>query len=196
MSNDDLIAEALEVLQSVYGPRVPHPVECAVTRWASDKFARGSYSFAGIDMRPDDYDIMSRPIGNLFFAGEHTTGTHPATVHGAYLTGLRVASEVVEALLGPIEVPVPLIIPRDIPNPLKRKASRVEISRLFAEEAAGTERTIHSASDATPLPNVLRSLCRRHITLFVTAYYEHAREICSKNRSPKMANPAPMRCMQ
>ncbi|KAL2124772.1 hypothetical protein VTJ04DRAFT_1137 [Mycothermus thermophilus] len=111
--NDELVAEATAVLRSVYGSRVPHPVEAIVTRWASDKFARGSYSSAGPDMKADDYDTMARPIGNLYFAGEHTCGTHPATVHGAYLSGLRAASEVLDAMLGPIPVPTPLILPKD-----------------------------------------------------------------------------------
>ena len=39
----------------------------------------------------DDYEHMARSVGNLYFAGEHTIGTHPATVHGAYLSGLRAA---------------------------------------------------------------------------------------------------------
>nr|CDP23291.1 Putative lysine-specific histone demethylase [Podospora anserina S mat+] len=121
--NDDLVAEATEVLRSVYGSRVPkQPVEAVVTRWASDKFARGSYSSAGPNMEADDYDTMARPIGNLYFAGEHTSGTHPATVHGAYLSGLRAASEVLDAMLGPIEIPTPLIVPKDHSS-LKRKAS-------------------------------------------------------------------------
>ncbi|KAK3995419.1 Sec1-like protein [Cladorrhinum sp. PSN332] len=119
--NDDLVREATETLRSVFGPRVPNPVEAIVTRWASDKFARGSYSSAGPEMKADDYDTMAKPIGNLFFAGEHTCGTHPATVHGAYLSGLRAASEVLDSMLGPIEIPTPLIIPKD--SSLKRKHS-------------------------------------------------------------------------
>lgn len=123
--NDDLVAEATSILRSVYGSRVPHPIEAVVTRWASDKFARGSYSSAGPDMKADDYDTMARPIGNLFFAGEHTCGTHPATVHGAYLSGLRAASEIIDAMLGPIHVPTPLILPKDASSlhATKRKAS-------------------------------------------------------------------------
>ncbi|KAK3942698.1 Sec1-like protein [Diplogelasinospora grovesii] len=131
--NDDLVAEATAVLRSVYGnSRVPNPVEAVVTRWASDKFARGSYSSAGPDMRADDYDTMARPIGNLFFAGEHTCGTHPATVHGAYLSGLRAASEVLDVMLGPIDMPTPLIIPKELQSQLsassvlsKRKAAAI-----------------------------------------------------------------------
>jgi lysine-specific histone demethylase 1 len=78
---------------------------------------------------------MKEPVGNLFFAGEHTIGTHPATVHGAYMSGLRAASEVITSILGPIDVPVPLIRPRDIAS-LKRKAADAGITKaqVYTEE--------------------------------------------------------------
>ncbi|KAK3398062.1 flavin-containing amine oxidoreductase-domain containing protein [Sordaria brevicollis] len=140
--NDDLVKEATDVLRRVYGSKVQQPIEAIVTRWASDKFARGSYSSAGPNMKADDYDTMAKPIGNLFFAGEHTCGTHPATVHGAYLSGLRAASEVLEAMLGPIDkdIPTPLIIPKESSSlSLKRKAAA-----LSSSEATTTQVTINS----------------------------------------------------
>ena len=118
-SNDQLIAEATEVLQSVFPTKIPAPIEAVVTRWGQDEFSRGSYSYTGPNFQPDDYEVMAKPIGNLFFGGEHTCGTHPATVHGAYISGLRAASEVLESMIGPIEVPQPLILPKDS---AKRKA--------------------------------------------------------------------------
>ena len=45
-----------------------------------------------------DYDELARPAGaRLFFAGEHTNGQHPATAHGALLSGLREAHRIDEA---------------------------------------------------------------------------------------------------
>ncbi len=39
-----------------------------------------------------EYDDLARPISNrLFFAGEATNRHHPATVPGAYLSGVRAA---------------------------------------------------------------------------------------------------------
>lgn len=56
---------------------------------------------------------MAKPVGtSLHFAGEASCKSHPATVHGAYLSGLRAAAEVAESLLGPIHVPSPLIPPK------------------------------------------------------------------------------------
>jgi lysine-specific histone demethylase 1 len=124
-SGQSLVGEATAVLRSVFGPSVPEPIEAVVTRWGQDKFAYGSYSYTGPDFKHDDYEVMAKPVGNLFFAGEHTCGTHPATVHGAYISGLRAASEVLEAMIGPIVVPEPLLVPKDNPASLKRKASEL-----------------------------------------------------------------------
>lgn len=109
-SNEELIEEVTARLSKVFAPSpVPRPSEAIITRWKKDPFARGSYSYVGPSSQPGDYDAMARPIGNLFFAGEATCGTHPATVHGAYLSGLRAASEVIESMLGPIDIPTPLV---------------------------------------------------------------------------------------
>ena len=53
--------------------------------------ACGSYSSVGVgSLGGEDYDIMAESIGDrLFFAGEHTTRKYPATMHGAFFTGLR-----------------------------------------------------------------------------------------------------------
>lgn len=109
-SDDQLIKEVTDRLDSIFAPNpVPLPSETIVTRWNKDPFARGSYSFVGPKTRAGDYDVMARPHGPLHFAGEATCGTHPATVHGAYLSGLRVAAEVMETIVGPIKVPRPLV---------------------------------------------------------------------------------------
>ncbi|KAE8145333.1 flavin-containing amine oxidoreductase-domain containing protein [Aspergillus avenaceus] len=106
----ELIAEVTSQLRNVFKHiAVPDPLETIITRWRSDKFTRGSYSYVAAQALPGDYDLMARPIGNLHFAGEATCGTHPATVHGAYLSGLRAAAEVMESVLGPIKIPSPLV---------------------------------------------------------------------------------------
>ncbi|KAH8434903.1 putative lysine-specific histone demethylase Aof2 [Aspergillus melleus] len=106
----EIIAEVTSQLRNVFKhAAVPDPLETIVTRWRSDKFTRGSYSYVAAQALPGDYDSMAKPIGNLHFAGEATCGTHPATVHGAYLSGLRAASEVIESILEPIQLPHPLV---------------------------------------------------------------------------------------
>lgn len=86
----------------------PTPQEAIVTRWRRDPFAKGSYSYLGPEARPGDYDLIAAQIGNLHFAGEATCGSHPATVHGAFLSGLRAAAEVIESMIGPVVSPAPV----------------------------------------------------------------------------------------
>lgn len=106
----EIVTEVISQLRNVFkNVAVPDPLETVVTRWGTDKFTRGSYSFVPPESLPGDYNLMATPVGNLHFAGEATCGTHPATVHGAYLSGLRAASEIINAIIGPIEIPQPLV---------------------------------------------------------------------------------------
>ena len=41
-----------------------------------------------------------QPPARLFFAGEHTSRHYPATVHGAFLSGVREAGRIADQFLG------------------------------------------------------------------------------------------------
>ncbi|EEH20791.1 hypothetical protein PABG_03022 [Paracoccidioides brasiliensis Pb03] len=111
MTDTEILGEVTSQLRNIFKEvAVPDPLETIITRWGKDKFANGSYSYVGTEALPGDYDLMAKPIGNLYFAGEATCGTHPATVHGAYLSGLRAASEILESIIGPITFPKPLVL--------------------------------------------------------------------------------------
>ncbi|KAJ5949557.1 hypothetical protein N7454_001141 [Penicillium verhagenii] len=105
-----IISDIMSQLRNVFKhTSVPDPLETIITRWASDKFTHGSYSYVATEARAEDYDLMARPVGSLHFAGEATSRNHPATVHGAYLSGLRAAEEVIASVVGPIEISTPLV---------------------------------------------------------------------------------------
>lgn len=180
-SNDELVAEATSILRTVFGKEVPHPVEAVVTHWGSDRFARGSYSSAAPNMQTDDYDSMARPIGNLFFAGEHTIGTHPATVHGAYLSGLRAASEVLDEVIGPIEIPTPLILPKDSVLLHKRKESAKDPiqARIDAYEAELWEYVRTRLGERPVRPSKVSG---NAFLLFSKAKFDVAKRLCDENR--------------
>ncbi|KAK7432698.1 hypothetical protein QQZ08_000557 [Neonectria magnoliae] len=182
-SNDSLVAEATEVLRSVFGQDIPRPVEAVVTRWGSDRFARGSYSSAAPGMQPEDYDVMARPVGNLFFAGEHTIGTHPATVHGAYLSGLRVASEVLSTMIGPIEVPTPLILPRDSLLLRKRKEPATD-PRQARLEAYELDVWAHIKSKIGERPIRPAKVAANAYLLYSKSFFDVARKRCEESRKP------------
>ncbi|KAL6715804.1 hypothetical protein ACLMJK_006765 [Lecanora helva] len=109
-SDADLVKEVTFELSKIFSTQeVPEPLETIVTRWGKDRFTRGSYSYVGDTSLPGDYETLAAPVGTLHFAGEATCATHPATVHGAYISGLRAAAEIIDELIGPIEIPNPLV---------------------------------------------------------------------------------------
>jgi monoamine oxidase len=66
--------------------------------WRADPFARGAYSYIGVDGTGAPRSL-ARPVdGTLFFAGEATNGEQIGTVAGALASGRRAAREVLKAL--------------------------------------------------------------------------------------------------
>ncbi|PWA67645.1 LSD1-like2 [Artemisia annua] len=99
-----LLHRVLSILRGIYGPKgveVPDPIQSICTKWGNDPLSYGSYSHVRVHSSGSDYDILAENVENrLFFAGEATTRQHPATMHGAYLSGLREASCIYRASRG------------------------------------------------------------------------------------------------
>ncbi|XP_031624667.1 possible lysine-specific histone demethylase 1 [Contarinia nasturtii] len=117
VSDDVIVGRCIAVLKGIFGvTAVPQPKETVVTRWRADPWARGSYSFVSVGSSGSDYDLLAAPVKpydentpdeekpnempRLFFAGEHTIRNYPATVHGAFLSGLREAGRIADHFLG------------------------------------------------------------------------------------------------
>lgn len=97
LSDEDYVGRALEILGSMFGP-IPEPTGYLRTKWASDPFAGGSYSHVPVGRTLEDHEALAAPVGErLLFAGEATAGGHAATVHGAFLSGLREARRIGKA---------------------------------------------------------------------------------------------------
>ncbi|KAH9612623.1 hypothetical protein KSS87_012529 [Heliosperma pusillum] len=97
MPPTDAVTHVLQILRGIYEPQgitVPEPIQTVCTRWGSDPFCLGSYSNVAVGSSGDDYDILAESVGDgrLFFAGEATNRRYPATMHGAFLSGLREAA--------------------------------------------------------------------------------------------------------
>jgi len=118
MSNEDVEREGVEALRHAFLDNeqggssngthitsIPDPVRTHVTKWRSDPFARGSWTFfkAGTrgmkDVRAfQKFNSEQGGVEKLYFAGEHTcdgsvAGLDIGTVHGAYLSGRLAAEE-------------------------------------------------------------------------------------------------------
>lgn len=100
MSPVESVRRVLDILRGIFHPKgiaVPDPVQAVCTRWGKDPFAYGSYSYVAIGSSGDDYDILAESVGDgrVFFAGEATNKQYPATMHGAFLSGMREAANIV-----------------------------------------------------------------------------------------------------
>ncbi|HEY6654222.1 MAG TPA: NAD(P)/FAD-dependent oxidoreductase [Solirubrobacterales bacterium] len=72
------------------------PEGALLSSWDDDPWVRGSYSARTISspLRDDD---LARPIGPLFFAGEHTAGEWHGLMEGALRSGRRAAEQVISS---------------------------------------------------------------------------------------------------
>ncbi|KAG8981827.1 hypothetical protein FRB94_009215 [Tulasnella sp. JGI-2019a] len=126
-SSDEEISKWAEgVVKQYLGPAYekasdpPAPTKVIITRWRTDLYSQGSYiyfpvqgmsgeaigvehpaaSFSSRGGSPLDCIELARPLWNrFFFAGEHTEPDHFASVHGAYLSGVREAGKIEDALV-------------------------------------------------------------------------------------------------
>ena len=97
LSDEEVVGMALSALRYLFPKKeIGTLLSHSVTRWKTDKYARGSYSYAKVGTTPQDYGRMADPIGTLCFAGEATHRNHPATAHGAFMSGIREAARLIE----------------------------------------------------------------------------------------------------
>lgn len=96
LTDNAIVQRIMTVLRRIYR-HAPDPVATEVSRWRSDKYARGTFSFMTPDSSPADYHVLAEPINDirgvprLLFAGEATSLHHPSTTTGAWLSGVREA---------------------------------------------------------------------------------------------------------
>ncbi|MEA1881624.1 MAG: NAD(P)/FAD-dependent oxidoreductase [Candidatus Marinimicrobia bacterium] len=64
--------------------------------WNEDPWVQASYSVAGVGQK-DFREILARPEGPVFFAGEHTA-VHRASMNGAIESGLRTFADIKKAV--------------------------------------------------------------------------------------------------
>lgn len=75
-----------------------NPGAATSTRWAKDRFARGSYSFLAVGSTARDRAVLASPTGRIVLAGEHTSSERPATMDGALVAGRRAAARLAARL--------------------------------------------------------------------------------------------------
>jgi len=94
MTDREIVDAATDALASALGKKVPRPKDVLVSKWGHDPYALGAYSFIGVGATPADRKMLGKSlVGSLYFAGEAVSENYPATMHGAYQSGLVAAKE-------------------------------------------------------------------------------------------------------
>lgn len=95
LTDQEIVDGAMDTLRKMYGNAIPAPTDWTITRWHSDPYARGAYSCNLLGSTPEMRDDLAANVAKrLYFAGEATEKVRFASVHGAYLTGMRAANEI------------------------------------------------------------------------------------------------------
>jgi len=103
-STDATVDRVRALLASMFGAGLPAPLDAHATRWGSDPFTRGAYTYVALGASPTDFAELAAPVGGrVLFAGEHTTSQRFGYADGALDTGVREAKR----LLGVADVALP-----------------------------------------------------------------------------------------
>eukprot|EP00884_Botryococcus_braunii_P001035 jgi/Botrbrau1/10932/Bobra.0025s0105.1 len=115
LTDEEIMTDVRTTLQKIYNSSYCDPDDHIVTRWASDPFSFGSYSYVPTGAKKCHFDWMGWPVSGiakedrkqvegcgrvliqksrLFFAGEATHKRDAYTVHGAFMSGEREARRI------------------------------------------------------------------------------------------------------
>ncbi|KAL9252012.1 Polyamine oxidase 1-like protein [Drosera capensis] len=97
-SNNETIAEVMQVLRKMFGDDIPEPSRIFVPRWKSDRFYRGAYSNWPNGYSEAKHQQLCEPVGPVHFTGEHTNVPYLGYADGAYLAGIKTANDVIRYL--------------------------------------------------------------------------------------------------
>ena len=96
MTDSQIMDEIMVHLKDIYGSGIPNPTHLLRTKWQTNEFSMGSYSYTAVGTELSHFDDLAQDInGKLYFAGEHTEADYFSTAHGAYLSGIREADKII-----------------------------------------------------------------------------------------------------
>jgi monoamine oxidase len=97
LTDAEIIELVMNNLKAIYGDNIPDSINMLRTKWNANENALGCYSYVQQGGDSDAYNILAEPIDDrVYFAGEHTSFDYRATVHGAYVSGVVAADEVLK----------------------------------------------------------------------------------------------------
>jgi len=97
LSDAQIVDSAMVTLRTIFGDDIPAPQSYQITRWATDPFSYGSYSFNAVGTTPAMRKTLAAPfVKQVYFAGEATQTDYFGTAHGAFLSGIAAATMVLQ----------------------------------------------------------------------------------------------------
>lgn len=100
-SDEEICAVAMQVLERMFPGKTVAPEGFIFTRWLSDPWALGSYSYPAVGSPLSDRLLYAEPVGErLYFAGEATQTQDFGTVHAALRSGEEVADQIIRVYSG------------------------------------------------------------------------------------------------
>jgi polyamine oxidase len=100
-SDDEVCQAAMTVLNRMFPGQVPPPERFVFTRWLSDPWALGSYTYPAVGSPLSDRTLYAEPVAQrLYFAGEGTQSADFGTVHAALRSGEQAAEAIFRTYSG------------------------------------------------------------------------------------------------
>mmetsp|Transcript_11244 Transcript_11244/g.27649 ORF Transcript_11244/g.27649 Transcript_11244/m.27649 type:complete len:483 (-) Transcript_11244:204-1652(-) len=92
---DDAMSVIVKAFLGQNPKDVPKLKKSLITNWSKDTLSRGAYTFVPVGGKFSDVEQLAKglPERGCMFAGEHTSVSGIGTVHGAYMSGVRAASQ-------------------------------------------------------------------------------------------------------
>ncbi len=95
VSDEEVVEQGLTILRRMFGATLPTPVSYIFTRWLSEPWTLGSYSYPALGSTKADRLAYARPVDQrLYFAGEAAHLTNYGTVHAALWSGEETAKTI------------------------------------------------------------------------------------------------------
>uniref|UniRef100_A0A8C5SVR9 L-amino-acid oxidase n=1 Tax=Laticauda laticaudata TaxID=8630 RepID=A0A8C5SVR9_LATLA len=115
LSDSEVLTTLTQIFRKATGnPQLAPPKNILRSRWHSEPYTRGSYSFVAVGSSGGDIDLLAQPLPEdssdskvlpqLLFAGEATHRSFYSTTHGALLSGWREADRLIH-LYDSLEAP-------------------------------------------------------------------------------------------
>ena len=96
---EEVTKAVMKPLRNIFGESVPDPEKIVVSKWTSDEFSYGVYSYNKVGYVASDRNKLKKPVAEkVFFGGEATSTAYYSTVHGAYWSGIAAAKKVLKKI--------------------------------------------------------------------------------------------------